>query len=54
MTARTQNRFRSFLDMMSGARECAAAVEAGRKPSARALRSLNLPVDAFDDVKFGR
>lgn len=39
---------RSFMTVFNGARECAAAVEAGRKPSASAIKALGLDPHSFD------
>jgi hypothetical protein len=41
---------RSFADMFGGAVECAAAVEAGRRPSERALAKVGLSKNSFDGL----
>ena len=47
-----RDRVTGFADYMSGLRDCAAAVEAGRKPSARALNSIGLDPKLFDGVNW--
>jgi hypothetical protein len=47
-----RDRVSGFATYMSGLRECAAAVEAGRKPSARALNSIGLDPKSFDGINW--
>jgi hypothetical protein len=46
-----RSRLASFAAMLEGARDCAAAVEAGRRPSDRALSSLGIDAAHWD--RFG-
>jgi hypothetical protein len=41
-----------YLRALVAARDCAAAVEAGRKPSDEALRTLGIDPAQFAEVKF--
>ena len=41
----------SYLRALVAARDCAAAVEAGRKPSDEALRTLGIDPASFAEVK---
>ncbi len=43
-------RLRGFADTMNGAAACAAAAEAGRQPSARALRAAGIDPKAYSEI----
>ncbi|HUG63249.1 MAG TPA: hypothetical protein VMP03_15485 [Methylomirabilota bacterium] len=45
------SRLRSAAEMLEGAQSAAASVEAGRRPSPRALRQLGLSPEAFDGMR---
>ncbi|WP_188052192.1 hypothetical protein [Aureimonas fodinaquatilis] len=52
MTSRTfASRFRNFAEYFDGIRACAAAVEAGRKPSRAALKAARIDPDAFYGIQ---
>jgi hypothetical protein len=42
---------RTWLEMFDAARECAAAVEGGKRPSDHALRALGIDPAQFNTVK---
>lgn len=41
----------AFATMLGGARDCAAAVEAGRRPSERALRAVGIVAHDWDGMR---
>ena len=45
-------RLRNAAEIFESARKAAAAVDAGRRPPAKALRRLGIPESAFDTVRF--
>ncbi len=46
-----RSRVNRFAEYVEGLRACAGAVEAGRKPNARALAQIGLAADTFENVK---
>ena len=58
MTAQTprtsfRSKVRNFATFLDGVRECAAASEAGRRPSRSALRAAGIHESAFDFIDRG-
>ncbi len=47
------HQIRTFADTMSGAVACAAAAEAGKRPSRAALKSAGIDPEAFYGIKRG-
>ncbi|WP_279480467.1 hypothetical protein [Aureimonas sp. SK2] len=46
-------RIRSMTETFGGIAACAAAAEAGKRPSRAALKAAGIEPSAFDDVKLG-
>ncbi len=46
-------RLRSMTDAFGGIAACAAAAEAGKRPSRAALEAAGIAPDAFNEIKLG-
>ncbi|WP_195164351.1 hypothetical protein [Mesorhizobium sp. NBSH29] len=51
MTSRTLNAFNEFFAIFGSAIAVSSAVENGRKPRARDLRTLGINTEAFDRIR---